>query len=75
MSDKMLWNKDKTASVSASFVRNFSIKCTREPDCYLVYGWFVPSAWYGTGSFLFGAFDSVETAREFLQGLHDYIES
>ena len=74
MADKMLWNKDKDRSVKTSKVRNFSIARTpmmsSELEMSSVYGWYNANEY-----FYFGEFNSIEAAREFLQGLHDYIES
>ena len=74
MAEKMLWSKNRTRSVNASFVRNFSKQRSREQDMYSVRGWFVPSAWYGSDYFDFGDFVSVEDAQQFLEMLQVQIE-
>lgn len=74
MTEKMLWNVDKTASVKASKIRHFSITKSlhRMPDLDMcvVNGWYNPNE-----GFYFGEFKGLEAAQEYLQGIHDYIES
>lgn len=74
MAEKMLWNKDKTASVKASKIREIRVTPTRmltDPDklVYVVAGWYNKDE-----AFHFGDFGSKSAANRYVNKLHDRIE-
>ena len=76
MKEKMLWNKERDASVKASKVREITIS----PEMRSAFdsgkthvevrGWFNKNE-----DFIFGWFDTKEEATLFVEALHSQIES
>jgi len=62
---KMLWNKFKTASVSASKLKEINLYPCRETNGYEVLGWYNSNE-----SFNFGQFTTEADARNFIDNLH-----
>jgi len=70
--DLFLWNKNKTASVRASMIREIHIyrKIGASTDEYFeVTGWFNKEE-----DFCFGFFETEDEARMFVRGLHRQIK-
>jgi len=65
----VLWNSDKTASVVASKIREFTIAPV--PPAWGAPGACILKGWYNSSeAFEFGWFNSVELARAFLKDIH-----
>ena len=68
MKEKFLWNTDKTLSIRASRIRNFTIE--------EVYDYYFVTAWINnTETLRLGQFKTDSEAREHLEVLHGIIES
>lgn len=70
---KMLWNQDKTESVVANKIRSYAIYETHMLDQtteWKVVGWY-----NNEDSFTFGFFKSKVDAEEYLQQIHNKLES
>ena len=62
---KMAWNKDKTATVMLSKIKEFTISHSESGRCRLL-------AWYNQeNSFLLGYFDTEKEAQDFLENIHN----
>ena len=63
---KYLWNKDKTASVKESKIREITIYPPGNArKCFEVYGWYNPNE-----CFIFGQFETKKEAQDFVEALH-----
>lgn len=69
----MLWNKDRTASVKASKIRDFAIYENSKIGALKLVGWFSPNR-RSMDCFTFGFFETKELAQFFLLDLHNKIE-
>lgn len=63
---KVAWNKEKTASVVLSKVKEFTITGNTYNDQYSVRGWYNKENY-----FHFGDFVSLPAAQEFLHSIHN----
>lgn len=70
MAGVMLWNVERTRSVKASSIREFSItKSMGKMNSWALNGWYNPN-----DCFEFGLFDTDGQARAFLEAIHAKIE-
>ena len=70
MPTSVVWNKNKTASVVLSKLKEFTI--TELLGSYSETRGYTVRGWYNKDNFFnFGEFPSLEEAKEFLEGVHN----